>query len=203
MTGGRIARRGYTSYCLPLRPAYNWLPGGAVPLGDLERGTLPSKLNWLRRWRDYYRAIATLSELVGHTCLSADRTLQQVEFANGVRATFDMAANKLRVENVPGFSGAWEQPEQLGVVAGASGRRGSGAWHPTIPQTRLDRSSDSGIGGAAPGHAARCSDNGGTPHHVGDHQDTHWEEQSGPPRIAACACSRHGDRPADTGASRE
>ena len=51
----------------------------------------------------------------GLACLlSADRTLQQVEFANGVRATFNMAANELRVENVPGFSGEWEQPEQLG-----------------------------------------------------------------------------------------
>ena len=94
-------------------PAYNWLPGGAVPLGDLERGGLSRKLNWLRRWRDYYCAIAT-SELVSHAFLTADRTLQQVEFANGVRATFNMAANELRVENVPGFSGEWEQPEQLG-----------------------------------------------------------------------------------------
>ena len=94
-------------------PAYNWLPGGAVPLGDLERGGLSRKLNWLRRWRDYYCAIAT-SELVSHAFLTADRTLQQVEFANGVCATFNMAANELRVENVPGFSGEWEQPEQLG-----------------------------------------------------------------------------------------
>ena len=94
-------------------PAYNWLPGGAVPLGALERGGLSRKLNWLRRWRDYYCAIAT-SELVSHAFLTADRTLQQVEFANGVCATFNMAANELRVENVPGFSGEWEQPEQLG-----------------------------------------------------------------------------------------
>ena len=93
-------------------PAYNWLPGGEVPLGDLERGALPRKLDWLRRWRDYYSAIAT-AELVGHSFLSADRTLQQVEFANGVRATFNMAANELRVENVAGFSGEWEQPAQL------------------------------------------------------------------------------------------
>ncbi|MDE0002301.1 MAG: hypothetical protein OXQ29_06370, partial [Rhodospirillaceae bacterium] len=94
-------------------PAYNWLPGGEVPLGDLDQGTLPRKLSWLRRWRDYYSAIAT-AEMVGHRFLSADRTLRQVEFANGVRATFNMAANALRVENVAGFSGEWEQPEQLG-----------------------------------------------------------------------------------------
>ena len=111
-TGGRNARRGCMSYCLRgagVQLAARWR-GAAWRPGA---GGLSRKLNWLRRWRDYYCAIAT-SELVSHAFLTADRTLQQVEFANGVRATFNMAANELRVGNVPGFSGEWEQPEQLG-----------------------------------------------------------------------------------------
>ena len=93
-------------------PAYNWLPDGEVPIGDLKRASVQRKLDWLKRWHAYYRAIAT-SEMVSHAFLSDDRTLQQVEFANGVIATFNMAANEFRVMNTPGFSGDWEQPEQF------------------------------------------------------------------------------------------
>lgn len=93
-------------------PAYSWLPDGHVPIGDLERVPVQQQLAWLKRWSAYYCAIAT-SEMISHAFLSDDRTLQQIEFANGVTATFNMAANEFRVTNIPGFSGEWEQPNQL------------------------------------------------------------------------------------------
>lgn len=93
-------------------PAYNWLPGGGeVPL-DWQDPATEQRLAWLKRWSAFYGAVAT-SEMVSHQFLSADRKRQRLEFANGVVAEFDMAANQFRVEGVPDFSGEWEKPEEL------------------------------------------------------------------------------------------
>lgn len=93
-------------------PAYNWLPEGQVPIHDLDSPRVQNRFDWLKRWSAYYRAIAT-EEMVSHKFLSDDRKLQQIAFANGVVATFNMAANLFRVVGVPGFSGEWEHPETL------------------------------------------------------------------------------------------
>ena len=66
----------------------------------------------LKRWSRYYRTIAT-SEMGSHRFLSADFGQQRIEFANGVTAEFDMAADLFRIEGVPGFSGEWETPDQI------------------------------------------------------------------------------------------
>ena len=93
-------------------PAYNWLPNGAVPIGDISHDAVHRRLTWLKRWSAYYRAIAT-SEMVSHQFLSDDRKCQRVEFANGIEATFNMETNEFRVRNHPDFSGEWETPESL------------------------------------------------------------------------------------------
>jgi hypothetical protein len=50
--------------------------------------------------------------MVSHRFLNAGRTLQQVAYANGVRADFDLAKGLCRVHGVPGFSGEWEKPHR-------------------------------------------------------------------------------------------
>ena len=93
-------------------PAYNWLPNGNVPIGDIRSDDVHRQLAWLKRWSAYYRAITT-SEMVRHQFLSDDRKLQEIEFANGVVAAFNMGTNEFRVMNLVGFSGEWEKPEVL------------------------------------------------------------------------------------------
>ena len=93
-------------------PAYNWLPNGAVPIGDINHDMVHRRLAWLKRWSAYYRAIAT-SEMVSHQFLSDDRKCQRVEFANGIEATFNIETNEFCVRNHPDFSGEWETPELL------------------------------------------------------------------------------------------
>ena len=93
-------------------PAYNWLPDPYVPVREWETPKAKARWSWLKRWAAFYQAIAT-SEMVSHRFLSQDRKQQRVEFANGVAAEFDMAGNRFRVFGVPGFSGEWEQPDEL------------------------------------------------------------------------------------------
>jgi hypothetical protein len=93
-------------------PAYNWLPGGRVPVGDWESEKTKRRCAWLKRWSAYYRAVAT-SQMISHQFLSPDRRRQQVEFANGVAASFDLAGNRFRIVGASGFIGGWETPEKL------------------------------------------------------------------------------------------
>ena len=93
-------------------PAYNWLPDGSVPVGDLSGVEVKQRLTWLKRWSAYYRSVAT-SEMVSHRFLSPDRKIQKTEFANGAIAIFNMATNEFRIINVADSSGEWEKPEEL------------------------------------------------------------------------------------------
>lgn len=97
-------------------PAHNWLPNGHVPVRDWDSPFARRRWAWLKRWSDYYRNVA-LSEMVSHRFLSLDWQVQQVEFANGIVAEFNMAANQLRVEGVSSFSGKFETPEELRSTA--------------------------------------------------------------------------------------
>ena len=93
-------------------PAYNWLPEHSVPIADWDSDHTQRKLAWLKQWSAYYRAIAT-SELVSHQFLSPDRTMQRLEFENGIAAELDMAENRFRIDGLKGFSGDWETPPNL------------------------------------------------------------------------------------------
>ena len=102
-------------------PAYNWMlpysdvhPGAAfteVPVADWDNPRMEVRLEWLKRWRAFYRAVAW-SEMVSHRFLNTERTLQQVAYANGVKADFDLANGLCRVQGVSGFSGEWEKPHR-------------------------------------------------------------------------------------------
>ena len=93
-------------------PAHNWLPDGHVPVRDWENEKTQRRWTWLKRWSAFYRAIAT-SEMVSHKFLSPHRKNQRIEFANGVAAEFDTAANVFRVHGVSGFTGEWESANEL------------------------------------------------------------------------------------------
>lgn len=102
-------------------PAYNWMlpyseahPGKGftqVPVPDWESPRVQARLQWLKRWRSFYRSTA-YSEMVSHRFLNAERTRQRVEYANGVAADFDLARGLCRIRGVAGFSGEWEKPHQ-------------------------------------------------------------------------------------------
>ena len=66
-------------------------------------------LNWLRRWHNYFQAVC-FSEMTNHRFLGDDRLMQQVEYANGIVADFDLAQGRFRVQGVKGFNGDWETP---------------------------------------------------------------------------------------------
>lgn len=95
-------------------PSYNWLPGGSRPIqaGDWGTEAMNGRLAWLRRWHQYYQKVC-YNEMLMHKFLNAERTLQRVEFAEGVSADFDLAKGMLRVQGVPEFSGDWERPEEI------------------------------------------------------------------------------------------
>jgi len=93
-------------------PAYNWLPKPDVPIQDWSSEFARRKLAWLKQWSAWYRAIAT-SAMASHQFLSPDRTMQRVEFDNGIAAEFNIADNRFRVVGLKGFSGNWEAPPDL------------------------------------------------------------------------------------------
>jgi len=93
-------------------PAYNWLPGAVVPIADWDSDASRRRRLWLKQWSRFYRGIA-MSPMTSHRFLSPDRTVQRVEFASGVAAEFDMAANRFRVDALEGFSGEWQTPPEL------------------------------------------------------------------------------------------
>ncbi len=45
-----------------------------------------------------------------HQFLNDDRTLQRVEYANGVTADFDLAEGRFRVQGVEGIEEDWQEP---------------------------------------------------------------------------------------------
>jgi len=89
-------------------PAYNWLPGGSVPIGDMDRVDVKQHLAWLKLWNVYYQAIAA-SEMISHRFLSADYMVQQIEFANGVIGEFNMITDEFRIVNIDGFDEDWRK----------------------------------------------------------------------------------------------
>ena len=95
-------------------PSHNWLPGGSglIRPEDWDTDAMARRLNWLRRWHRYFQAVC-FAEMIDHRFLSDDRLLQQVEYANGVIADFDLAQGRFRVQGVPGFTGKWEIPEVI------------------------------------------------------------------------------------------
>ena len=96
------------------KPSHNWLPGGsrAIQAADWDTDKMATRLEWLKRWHAYYQAIC-YSEMTDHRFLNDTRTLQRIEFANGVVAEFDLARGLFRVEGVEGFTGDWEQPDKI------------------------------------------------------------------------------------------
>jgi hypothetical protein len=103
-------------------PGYNWMlpyidgfPGlglhGGVPIKEWGEERMQRRIEWMRRWSAFYRAIA-YSEMTSHEFLSPDWTLQRTRFANGVTAEFNMAQGLCRIQGVPTFSGQWEKPHE-------------------------------------------------------------------------------------------
>jgi len=92
-------------------PAHNWLSDGYVPVKDWTTKKAENRWAWLKRWNDWYRAVAT-SAMTNHTFLSPEGQIQRIEFANGVAAEFDLNRNLCRVTGVPGFTGEWEPPAE-------------------------------------------------------------------------------------------
>ena len=85
------------------------MPATDMPIPDWGSEQSNNRWEWLRRWSEFYRAIAT-SEMTGHEFLSPDRKQQRVTFANGVVAELNMGENLCRIQGVPAFSGDWEAP---------------------------------------------------------------------------------------------
>ena len=90
-------------------------PGTAftqVPVADWDNPRMEARLEWLKRWRAFYRAVAW-SEMVSHRFLNAERTLQQVAYANGVQADFDLAKGLCRFKGCPGSAANGKSPTRV------------------------------------------------------------------------------------------
>ena len=95
-------------------PSHNWLPYRRHHLRpkDWESDAMARHLRWLKRWHAYYQKVC-YSQMLDHRFLNGNRSLQRVEFANGVTADFDLDKGLFRVKGVSGFTGDWERPEDL------------------------------------------------------------------------------------------
>ena len=69
------------------------------------------RIEWLKRWSAYFQKVV-YSEMVSHEFLNQERTLQKIQYSNGVRAEFDMNKGLCRIYGVDGFSGDWEKPQK-------------------------------------------------------------------------------------------
>jgi hypothetical protein len=49
--------------------------------------------------------------MTDHQFHNNQRTLQRIEYANGIAAEFDLEKGLFRIEGVEGFSGEWEVPD--------------------------------------------------------------------------------------------
>ena len=99
-------------------PSHNWLPGGEalIERRHWETEAMKRRLDWLRLWHAYFQAVG-FAEMSRHQFLNDERTLQRVEYANGVTADFDLAEGRFRVQGVEGISEEWLDPpviESLG-----------------------------------------------------------------------------------------
>lgn len=99
-------------------PSHNWLPGGEalIEKHHWETDAMKRRLEWLRLWHAYFQAVG-YAEMTSHRFLSADRTLQRVEYANGVAAEFDLAQGRFRVLGVEGITEDWQEPPVVEPVA--------------------------------------------------------------------------------------
>ena len=93
-------------------PSHNWLPGGSreIEPQDWETDKMSRRLSWLKKWHRYYMAIR-YAEMTDHQFHNNQRTLQRIEYANGIAAEFDLEKGLFRIEGVEGFSGEWEVPD--------------------------------------------------------------------------------------------
>ena len=101
------------------QPSHNYLPwdrrpgaGNRIEPEDWEHGVMDLRIRWLSRWHAYFQKVC-YAEMLTHRFLTADHTLQRVEYANGVVADFDLDKGLFRVQGIDGFAGEWEQPEQF------------------------------------------------------------------------------------------
>jgi len=87
---------------------------GSRPIEEADWGSdkMDRRLRWMKRWHNWFQQIC-YSEMTSHQFLNAERTLQRVEFANGVTGDFDLADGRFCIHGVLGFSGDWEEPEQV------------------------------------------------------------------------------------------
>lgn len=95
-------------------PSHNWLPGGEalIEKHHWETGAMKRRLEWLRLWHAYFQSVG-YAEMTSHQFLNGDRTLQRVEYANGVTAEFDLAQGRFRVQGVDGIEEDWQEPPMV------------------------------------------------------------------------------------------
>ena len=105
-------------------PSHNWLPGGEglIEKHHWETDAMKRRLEWLRLWHTYFQAVG-YAEMTSHQFLSDDRTLQRVEYANGVTAEFDLAQGRFRVEGIEGINEGWQEPPVIVPIAGEGKRK--------------------------------------------------------------------------------
>ena len=70
------------------------------------------RLDWLRLWYTYFQAVGYV-EMSSHRFLSDDRTLQRVEYANGVAVEFDLNEGRFRVQGIDGIAEDWQRPPTI------------------------------------------------------------------------------------------
>ncbi|MCY3775590.1 MAG: hypothetical protein OXH11_06375 [Candidatus Aminicenantes bacterium] len=99
-------------------PSHNWLPGGEalIEKHHWETGAMKRRLEWLRLWHAYFQSVG-YAEMTSHQFLNGDRTLQRVEYANGVSAEFDLAQGRFRVQGVDGIEEGWQEPPVVEAIA--------------------------------------------------------------------------------------
>ena len=95
-------------------PSHNWLPGGSREIEPDDWGSdkMNRRLSWLKKWHAYYRKVC-YAEMTNHQYLNDDRTLQRIEFANGVTVDFDLEKGLFRVQGIEEFTGDWEEPDKV------------------------------------------------------------------------------------------
>ncbi len=92
-------------------PCHNWLPGGTFPYENFDSPEAEARWEWLRKMSALCQA-TKFSEMTSHRFVSEDRKRHRIEFANGVIAELDMAANRYRIQGADGFTGDWETPPE-------------------------------------------------------------------------------------------
>ena len=101
-------------------PSHNWLPGGEPPIKPThwETEAMDRRLDWLRLWHKYFLAVGS-EQMLSHRFLNPDRTLQRVEYANGVAADFDLAEGRFRIQGINEIPETWQLPPAVVPISGA------------------------------------------------------------------------------------